>query len=114
VTRFNAYTVSDPEQRGDATVPLPVAASDVLTYPLDVIAAAAQASGRWLRCSERTRVAVLLARRQGCRDTTRIAAAFGISTSSVRRLSVHREGDERLVRPAAVCLGDERLRRWRL
>ena len=112
VARFNEYTVSDPERGGDPTLPIPVAPSDVPSHSLEVIAHAAQGSGRWLRRCDQRRLAILLARRQGHRQACRIAAAFGLGDSTVRRLWVPRGGDDDLVRPAAVCLGDERLLRF--
>ena len=112
VERFNAYTVSDPDRGGDPTLPVPVPPSEVPSHPLELIARAAQHSGRWLRPRDQRRMAVLLARRQGHRQARPIAAAFGLGESTVRRLWLPRRGDDDLVRPAAVCLGDERLLRF--
>jgi hypothetical protein len=117
--RFHAYVSGDPSVLPEGTpFPRKAAARVVPAIPLETIRLAVEAAAPWSSAGEKARLTVLLARHQGWRDTATIAKAAGISTRTVQRHQRQLADVERLLGPAALCLGDERLsrahaRRWR-
>lgn len=107
--RLHAYVSGDPSVRPAGT-PLSSSAPStrIARAPLEAVLAASLAATPWARASERRRISVWLAAEQGWRDAALLADALGTSTRSVRRHM--RSVDARAVQPAALCLGDPRLR----
>lgn len=110
-SKLHAFVSGDPSVSPLGTpfpAPAPRRASPEL--PMSSIVVAASAATPWsTRPAAFHRAAVLLAVHQGWCNSGTVASAIGISACSVRRLAVGH--DPALLAAAALCLGDERLRR---
>jgi hypothetical protein len=108
--RLHAFVSGDPSVHPNGTPP-PLAAPrrSCPDVALSSVVAAAHAATEGSPPWAYRRAAVLLAAHQGWSDTDAIARAVGISARSARRM-VGVSAPEMLA-AAALCLGDERLRR---
>jgi REP element-mobilizing transposase RayT len=108
---LHQYVSADAETNPAGTpMPVPVAPVDFAAVPpasLDRIVAAAISATPWSSLQERRHLIVLLARHQGIRSTSAIAAAAGLSARHVRELSL--EPNSALLAAGTRCLGDSRL-----
>jgi hypothetical protein len=105
---LHEYTSTDPDVSQSGTEPpVAAAASEIPRVPLEVICRAALSATPWSRTALRRRLSVLLAYQQGWTSIPLLSRALGLSRESVRRLA--RGPEPRLIRAAALCLGDPRM-----
>ncbi|MBK8999315.1 MAG: hypothetical protein IPM35_26645 [Myxococcales bacterium] len=88
-------------------LPVPESPRDIARVPLAKVLRAALSATPWSNAPTRRRLAVQLAHEQGWTARAALCRALGSSERSLRRLA--RGGDPLWTRPAALCLGDERL-----
>jgi hypothetical protein len=115
---LHAYISSDPSVCVTGTpFPRPAQPTSLAEQPLEALAAAAAAATRATpadiqRRSPTQALFVQLAARHGWHDTGRLASLCGISPRTVQRY--RGRVDRASLAAADLCLGDERLRVWKV